>query len=385
MVYFKDNMVDAFGRNWPAHLQSSVQADALNSIQSIAAVNKQKKPRFFVVGPSNARPFYRAITADLKDRRGDVVQLVSGSQVLPDAIRLIDQIDLPGSTIVFVFSIYKFSTMWFERTLIETHYLNGAGGKYFASSPTFEAVWDDFKKQHEVVASDWMKGHWRLFQPFMPYAYYFNDLVDEKIKRPIGRAVARERVSFSPDTIPASKSVGIIEMPRVTPPETTATLPVTQIKSKEAFVVAQASQACNPVVRIRSQEEMAAEYPSLTARKLKEFRTRLDYTRPQFKQSLDESMKMLGLLIDLTERRGMKFIAVEAPVPEVIDKELAPELPDYSKQIDALAAAHPHIKVIRPDAHWSNQQSLFSDYVHLSNEGEAYYHDYLISPFKELR
>lgn len=337
LVEFKDRAIDYFGRNWPASIQSSVHRDALSSVQVISAANESQRPHYFVMGPSNARAFYRAITRDLGEGQSDVLQVVSGSQVLPDALRLIDHIDVPGSTVVFVFSAYKLATMAFAHTMIETHYLSGIGGKYMMSSPAFDMAWKDFKTDRDVTTNTWTSEHWRLFQPFMPYAYYFNDAVDENIKRPIARMA---------NTLRMQKTLIAATAP---PPN-----------------------------------EIDPIYNPLPIRLLQEFRSRRDYAKPLFKESVDESFKILDRLVTLAKAKGIRFIAVEAPFPKLLERELLPDLPDYDAGLRVLATAHPDLRIIRLDrTKWDNGQALFSDYVHLSNDGETYYHDYLVSPFRD--
>ncbi len=333
-VKYNDYLVLKFGKKWPSEWQSGVQRDALAGVQRIVAANKERSPKHFVVGPSSSTPFYEATKSLPTDDRAKVVSLYSGSQVLPDAVRLIETMEVPDSTVTLVITPHKFANMWYDRTMIENHYLQGVAGKYMVPSPTLNALWDEYKKDRDIRGMVWTQPHWRLFQPFMPFAYYLTDLVDENVKRPISR--------LKPSS---GKPAG------------------------------------------NTPEVMASEYEGkISDKKLKEFRVWRDFSKTQFSESVEQSFKMLGVIADTAARRGVTLTVAEAPFPELEERELLPYLQEYRRKFDEFAAKHINVRVQQFDIdEQDNDQKYFSDYVHLNKEGEAFYKDFLLQPFARCR
>ena len=118
-----------FGKYWPHYIQSTLQKDTLKAIQNIYEVNQLKKPSTFVLGSSNIEPFYKASRELSEEVRDNIYSLNSGSQVIPDYIRLVENINVEGSTVILGISPHKFANMWYDRAMIETHYLYGMAGK----------------------------------------------------------------------------------------------------------------------------------------------------------------------------------------------------------------------------------------------------------------
>lgn len=344
-----------FGRKWPATLHSDVQRDALLGIQRIRTANMDwQHPKQFILGPSSAVPYWEAAKSLPPERRETVVSLISGSQVLVDAVRLVDKMQVPGSTVVLVVTAHKFANMWFDRTMIETHYLNGAAGKYMLESPTFDAMWAEYRKTHEVKNSVWTQPHWRMFRPFMAFAYFVSDFVDEKIKRPVSRLKTLFPVTGQSAVAPAFS----------------------------LFPSAQAAPAPAATPAVTPTETTGSDYEGLTDFKLKEFRVWRDFSKTQFDESIDQSFKMLELLISMTKEKRLKLVIAEAPMSEVEEAELLPFLKDYRRRFNEISQKHPGVTFIQHDsAVVSNNQKYFLDYVHINKTGQDFYHDYLLLPF----
>ncbi|MBI1385033.1 MAG: hypothetical protein GC150_09000 [Rhizobiales bacterium] len=390
LVAFQDQILGAFGRNWPASWQSGVQRDALLGAQRIAEANREGKPKTFIVGPSSAPPFFEAAKTLPPEISEHVVSLYSGSQVLHDAIRLMEAMEVPGSTVVVIVTPHKFANMWYDRSMVETHYINGMAGKYMLPSPTFDRLWEEFRAGNDVNSMVWTQKHWRLFQPLMPYAYYLNDMVDQNVRRPIRRL--KQSLKPRPPRKPAGTASLLFDTAwAADAPATAMPASIAPIASQHPTFGGNASAGeRGPTAATRMaqatarNEPMASEYGGhISVRKLKEFRDWRDFSKTQFEQSVRESFAVLEILVEIANARGLRLVLAEAPFPDVEEAELLPLMPEYGPLFEAFAARHPQVRVVRFDpAVLENDQKYFSDYVHLNKDGKEFYRSYLRSPFR---
>ena len=366
IVGWQNEIMTLFGKNWPPSVQSPLQRDTLRAIQNIYKVNDSKKPATFILGASFAAPFWDASRGLPDDERDNIYPLISGSEVLPDWIRLVENINVKGSTIILNIAPYKFANMWYDRAMIETHYIYGMAGKFLLPSKNFDNLWNKYKKNVNVDESIWNHKHWRMFQPTMPYVYYMNDLIDENTKLIINKIKIFLKNEKQNKVINDAQEYFQFD-----------SIKIAENKKNSASIVIKNTNF------LRAKDDYLKHISDF---KLEQFRVWRDFSKTQFDESVTQSFKMLDDVIELAREKSLNIIVAESPVADIQDKELMPFLKDYENKLTALINKNIEKKdfqVLRFNrSKFDNRQEFFDDYVHINEAGYRYYEDYFQSVFK---
>lgn len=365
---FGDQIMHRLALIWPASLLSTLQAQSLAIVNQIHENNAAGRVVTYVIGASNAHHFWDAAATLPETRRRHIVPLTSGSQVLPDAIRIIENIEVPGTTVVLGISPHKFSNMWFDRTMIETRFMNGVAGKFLLPSREFEALWARYSDGQDLEGSPWMQDGWQRFDPLIPAAQLMRDMMSENGERlndqlqtlalPGAPATRGAKAKDGPNTPDASETVA--DEPRIA-----AALPD------------EPGDAC------AYRQGRSDHRDKISDVKYEQFLVWRDFSLTQMAESVAKSFDMLEFIIDLARARGIEVVVAEAPVPPVEDYELLPYIPDYTRLLQDLLDRRRDIRVITFPRN-GNDQRWFADYVHLNEAGRQHYRNYLLEPFAHV-
>jgi len=288
--------------------------------------NENSNQRLYIFGGSSAREYFPPDEVVSRKLAIPVLNMGSPSQQLVDTIRIVDQIEKPGSVVVYIFRPGKF-TAFDEQKLSNVNYLNGTDYPYFLHSDRVTLLMQNYKKIYGPHKTE-VSVSYRLAALLNPYIYTLNENLTF-LKRKWHRTGLE---NLFKDTRPMEQN-------------------------REKYR--------NKVLKTLTKNQ--------ESKKDSEHIRHATATPPS--RSVEISFYFLEQLYLLCEKKGLKFIILDLPKPNN-DPTVLSKMQELEHRYKDII----HIKI--PAKMMTNYRGYFADVNHLNDKGRAYYLPYLIKSLK---
>ena len=330
-ITFQDEIYKAYIMNDPYSYGclKALQKEHVDAVRNIHIINEQQKPAFIISGGSTAKAFVAENKDTPRAKQANMYSIVTAAQKYLDVIRLMDNIDVPGSTFCLIINPRKFMDESPKDLLMLTRYLYGSSGSTPLNSDRLEQAYYLLKAKHHLEDAGLKL---RLFRPGNVTVRHYREAMEaclDKLLSP--HQAAEEDLNGSPkDTKRGS----------LLPPD---------------------------------------HYKKVVARidKWKEEK------EPGFLISIEDNFILLNIIGDIAKEKGLTLIIVEAPYSDVMYDELKDYLALYHKKLNDFFKQYPEVKYRLYDyQEYKDNQRYFSDTIHLTLYArQTRFHDYLTGIF----
>ena len=312
------------------------QKAAITHIQQLRKNNKNKSKTIYVLGGSSGREYFKPEeeTKDLVPM--PLVNICTASQNLLDSIRLIDNINVPGSVVILTFPPFKFMTHS-NKMLSSTKYLTGTNLKYPIESRTLDSLLKDVKPANITIT---------LMPSLNALIYLSKSYINHKKDHLLSGLASIWNGTSNPKTF-KNMFVDPLPIPR--------------------YLYVDAESADRQKLRKGLQK------------------MRDTGIKGKLSGNLETNLGYLKLLADLAKEKDVKLILYELPYSQTGESIFRSELKIYRKAMNSFLEQHPDIPFFKVEYNlYNGKEELFHDHVHLTGAGREYYHPHVINTFKQV-
>ncbi|MES0488522.1 MAG: hypothetical protein ABUK01_00915 [Leptospirales bacterium] len=324
---YNSAMFAAFIENPESRLTPSEGRRFFNyQMKKLLEQNRINKRAIYTLGGSSAREYFQNDKIVSKQLGIKTINLGSHSQQLLGTIRIVDQIETPGSVIVYVFRAGKFSALE-ESRISKVNYLNGSDYPYFLESNKVLEVMEDYKNKYGNHGNK-PKFSYRFAAKINPYVYALKDaiiFVKWKLNRTgLNNLFHDER----------------------------------------------------PIIQNMKEYRNKVRPTSLKRKKHKKGRNS-EEKKEIVRRSIEINFYFLEQLYLLCEQKGYQFIILDLPQRNESSLIMA-KMKNLENKYNNIV----HIEI--PPYMMKGNQNYFADTNHLNDQGRAYYFPYIVKSLKPL-
>lgn len=302
------------------------QRRLIHYLEKLDKLNEIRSQAVFVVGGSTAREFFLS-DKDMSQALGtSFVNMASANQNMFDTIRLVDNINVSGSTIIFCLLPYKLMAKTDYAVLTGTKYMMGENLKYPVLS---DAVKDELKN---YASPDLLLN---LLPDINVYIYLIRDYFTQKrhLKHnPVAHLLLSELGN------PSFKSLFVTEKPTF--------------------------QYLYQSLGYQDRKKVVQTFRWMKTSKIGPFPDK----------NMDINLALLEKAIQIGLAKNMRLIAMELPYSSTYHEFFFNEIRVYEDKLSAFFKKHKMVRRISfPYDTYRGEESYFYDYAHLADAGRKFF------------
>lgn len=300
-------------------------------IHQIVKNNEEKKKAIYIFGGSTARELFAPNEILSADRGYNYYNCGVASQQLIDTIRLVDNINTPESTIVYVLSPPKFTIMPVKQ-LVMSKYFMGLSLKYPLASKAAEDIIESEIKKRNIEVNSFVEHKDRIIYKLNVFVYLLRLNLKAKLMHFKGVITGKEEMSklFWDDSKPYHHK---------------------------------------PDLRRKSDSpEKAKDFINNNIRK---------YVDGQETENLELNISLLNELLNLANKKKIRVILFDLPISDVVWEKY--EVETLKERIlFNIESRYPNVHYYQFNySKFKNNQRYFSDAFHLNDEGRKKFNIYI--------